>query len=126
MKDKLDILLSTKSEIETPHGLEEKILRRVQNEKARGSNRGFGILFNRYSYAFASVASLLIVVSVMLNINTNNKLEKAENELFTLGAEIEYYKTGNSIISQVEKEDKLKNDMEEIQEMDDYINMLSS
>ncbi len=125
MTDKLETLLRTKTKIETPRGLEEKIMRRIHSESAQKKSF-LGNMFNRYSYAFASAAAILIAVSVLWNIKNDMTISAEERELSKLQEEIKLYETANSILKQVEGEEKIQKDLENINELDEYINMLSS
>ncbi len=124
MKDKLDILLKIKNEIETPHGLEENIMRRIHNEKAK---KRFELpnLFGRFSYGFALVAALLVAVSAIFTYQSY-QLQKQESELAKIENDIKFYDTANKIFSEVESEYKLQKEMDKIQELDEYIKLLSS
>lgn len=124
MSEKLETLLKVKTEIEAPHGLEERILRRIHNEKA--IPKGFGsIFFGRYAYGFASLAVVLIAASVMWQQH-NVKIAKEEKELTKIEEEIKLYEAANSILKQVESEEKIQKEIENIEELDEYIQLLSS
>lgn len=124
MNDKLEILLKTKSEIETPQGLEERIMRRINSESAK--KKGLtDIFFSKYAYGFASLAALLIAVSVVWN-QQSIKIAKEAKELSKLEQEIKLYESASKLMKQVESEEKIEKDLQKIQELDEYIEMLSS
>ena len=129
-KINLEELLRAKTEIQPPHGLEEKIMRRIYAERAKPKANVFSLFAPRNYYAMAaSFAAVLIAVSVLLQAPSTHvqKISSVdESEIEKLSEEVQFYETATNIISEADPEDALDQDMQEIQQMDELINLLSS
>ncbi len=123
MKNNLDTLLQMKSEVQVPEGIEERIMRRIQNESAATKKTGFGWFIERYSYSAASFAAVVIAVAVLWS---NHEAGVQQKNLQEFSEEIYMYNTGNNIFSALDREEKINKGIENIQEYDEYIELLSS